>query len=179
VAEIGVTDSKQIAKLGLHAMHGVVNDYVTVESHVSLKDIAAVTPPEHLPEDVLATFKEGAKCLSVDCFNAAGTMFRLCIDKVTRSILPEGEIEGLNAKVRRDLGLRLPWLFDHKFLPDGLRDLSHCIKEDGNDGAHQGTLQRVDAEDLLDFTVAVLERVYTEPRKIQLAKERREVRRAQ
>jgi hypothetical protein len=107
-------------------------------------------------------------------------MFRLCIDLATRRLLP-GEDEGaagLNAKTRRDLGLRLPWLFDSGRLPDALRDLSLCVKEDGNDGAHQGTLTTQDATDLLDFTVVLLERMFTEPEKLRLAKERRDARRA-
>jgi hypothetical protein len=103
-------------------------------------------------------------------------MFRLAVDLLTRPMLPEGD-NGPNAKVRRDLGLRLPWLFDNKLLPDDLRDLSHCIKEDGNDGAHQGTLTKADAEDLLDFTRELLERTVTEPMRIKLAKERRDKRR--
>ena len=76
----------------------------------------------------------------------------------TRSILPNDDAEDLNAKVRRDLGLRLPWLFDKGLLPVSLKALSSCIKEDGNDGAHAGTLKQPDAEDLLDFTTALLER---------------------
>ncbi len=62
-------------------------------------------------------------------------------------------------------------------LPEVLKDLSSAIKEDGNDGAHQGTLKKVDAEDVMDFTVALLERLYTEPERLRLAKERRENRR--
>lgn len=105
-------------------------------------------------------------------------MFRLCVDMATRGMLPaEGAEGGPNAKQRRDLGLRLPWLFDNGKLPEGLRDLSHCIKEDGNDGAHAGTLTKEDAEDLLDFTSRLLERVYTEPGKLKAAKERRDQRR--
>jgi hypothetical protein len=92
-------------------------------------------------------------------------------------MLPNGEVDGLNAKTRRDLGLRLRWLFDNRHLPDGLRDLSTCIREDGNDGAHAGTLTKEDADDLLDFTTALLERIYTEPAKLKLADERRKARR--
>ena len=61
---------------------------------------------------------------------------------------------------RRDLGLRLPWLFGKGLLPEALKELSTCIKEDGNDGAHAGTLQKTDAEDLLDFTTALLQRFH-------------------
>lgn len=74
--------------------------------------------------------------------------------------------------------MRLPWLFDNRILPSELRDLAGCIKEDGNDGAHAGTLTKADADDLLDFTIALLERVVTEPKRLELAKERRDARRA-
>jgi len=143
-----------------------------------LKDKAAVPPPEHVPEEVAAIFSEGATCLAVRCFNAAGTMFRLCVDLATSPLLPpEDGGNGPSAKVRRDLGLRLPWLLDHGHLPEALRELSTCIKDDGNDSAHRGTLKKEDAENLLDFTTSLLERLYTEPRRLALAKERREKRR--
>lgn len=165
-------------KNGLVGRDGTINRIVRNLGYVSAKDKAAITPPEHLPPKILDAFNEGAKCMAVDCFNAAGTMFRLCVDMTTKDKLPDGDAAGLNYKTRRDLGLRLPWLFDNRYLPEDLRDLSHCIKEDGNDGAHQGTLSEADALDLLDFTEALLKRVYTEPERLRLAKERRDQRRA-
>lgn len=171
-------DTDLISRTGLANLPGAVNHYMEIEGYICIEDMASVTPPEHLPDDVLAAFKEGATCLAVNCYNAAGTMFRLCVDLATRPILPEKETPGLNSKTRRDLGLRLPWLFDNGFLPEGLRELSLCIKEDGNDAAHAGTLKKENAEDLLDFTIALLERIYTEPKRIQLAQERRMARRA-
>jgi hypothetical protein len=105
-------------------------------------------------------------------------MFRLCIDLATRAMLPNGEVPGLNAKTRRNLGLRLPWLFDTGRLPDALKELSSCIKEDGNDGAHEGNLTENDAWDLLDFTSILLERIYSEPERLRKATARRGARRA-
>ena len=164
-------------KVGLLKVEGSLNNYVAVQGHVSLKDQASVAPPDHVPKDIEAVFKEGAICLAVGCNNAAGTMFRLCVDLATRPMLPREETEGLNAKTRRDLGLRLPWLFENARLPGALKELSSSIKEDGNDGAHAGTLKESDAQDLLDFTAALLERIYTEPERLRLAKERRDARR--
>lgn len=163
---------------GLLKQPGAINRYVHVTGYVSASDKAAIPAPDYLPANILAAFNEGAKCLAVRCYNAAGTMFRLCVDMTTKDKLPEGDAPGLNAKTRRDLGLRLPWLFDNRYLPEDLRDLSHCIKEDGNDGAHQGTLTEADALDLLDFTTALLERIYTQPEKVKLAAERRAQRRS-
>jgi len=69
------------------------------------------------------------------------------------------------------------WIFDNGILPESLRDLSSCVREDGNDGAHAGTLSKDDAEDLCDFTYVLLERLYTEPERVRLAEERRSLRR--
>jgi len=177
LSEIGDADYQHVHKVGILKLEGAVNRYLNVEGYVSLKDRATVAPPDHVPEAIAEVFKEGAVCLAVGCYNAAGTMFRLCVDLATRSMLPTDETEGLNAKVRRDLGLRLPWLFAKSLLPTALKELSSCIKEDGNDGAHAGTLKQPDAEDLLDFTTALLERLYTEPERLRLAQARRDARR--
>ena len=171
-------DKNIVQDNGLVGLKDSVNNYMRIEGHISLKDSAKNQPPDHLPKNIEAAFREGSTCMSTDCVNAASTMFRLCIDLATRSMLPEDEAEGLNSRVRRNLGLRLPWLFDNGILPEALRDLSTCIKDDGNDGAHEGTLSEEDAEDLLDFTSALLERIYTEPERLRLAKERREKRRS-
>ncbi|MEY2497647.1 MAG: hypothetical protein QOD12_1203 [Verrucomicrobiota bacterium] len=152
------------------------NDFADVAGFISIKDSLSIAPPEHLPEDIAGAFTEGATCLGVACYNAAAAMFRRCIDLATGPLLP-AEDESLNRKTRRDLGLRLPWMFDKGLLPAGLRELASCVKEDGNDGAHAGNLGKPDAEDLLDFAYAFLERLYTEPKRLELAQERREKRR--
>ena len=177
LSERANSDYQHIHKVGILKIDGALNNYLDVETYVSLRDQATIAPPEYIPKEIEAVFKEGATCLAVGCYNAAGTMFRLCVDLATRSMLSKEDAGGLNAKVRRDLGLRLPWLFANKLLPEAFKELSSCIKEDGNDGAHAGTLKRLDAEDLLDFTAALLERIYTEPERLRLAQERRESRR--
>ncbi len=154
-----------------------LNNFLEIDRFISLKDAEGEKPPEHLPPDIEAVFKEAATCVVVQCWNAAGAMFRACIDLATRPMLPEGEVEGLSNKTRRDLGLRLPWLFEHGYLAKGLQPLSACIHQDGNDAAHAVNLKREDAEDLLDFTKALLERIYTEPERIKIAEARREARR--
>ena len=170
-------DYKYVHKTGLTKIEGAINRYVNIDGFLSLKDVSRIDPPEFIPEELEGIFREGATCLAVECFNAAGTMFRLCLDVATRSMLPDEETAGLNSKTRRDLGLRLPWLIDNGLLPEGLRDLSTCVKDDGNDGAHAGNLTKEDAEDLLDFTKIFLERIYTEPERVKKAKERRNERR--
>jgi Domain of unknown function (DUF4145) len=119
---------------GLVDYAGSINAWVDIERFVNLRDRAKYEAPEHVPDDNRNAFNEAATCLAVECWNAAGTMFRLCVHLSTRPMLPKEDAQGLNAKTRRDLGLRLPWLFDNRLLPEGLRALSACIREDGNDG---------------------------------------------
>src|SRR3989338_1057039 len=89
-------DYKHVHKVGILDLEGAVNRYVDVERYVSLKDQATVRPHDHIPEAIAEVFKEGAKCLAVGCYNAAGTMFRLCVDLATRSMFPKEDTEGLN-----------------------------------------------------------------------------------
>jgi hypothetical protein len=160
-------------------MPGALNSYVRVERYISLADQAKEAPPEHVPERIAAAFDEGARCLAIGCFNAAGTMFRLCLDFATADLLPlPGHPAGPNSKEHRDLGLRLPWLLAHGKLPAELKDLASCVKDDGNDGAHKGTLGKADTLDLLDFTKVLLERLYTLPERAKLAAARRDGRRS-
>lgn len=161
---------------GLPNIESAVNDLVDVERYIGIQDNNTELPPEYLPEDINNIFKEGAACMAIGCYNAAATMFRLCLDLATKSVLPE-EAEGLNGRVKRNLGLRLPWLFDNQILPESLRDLSSCIKDDGNDGAHEGILSKEDAADIMDFTFILLERLYTEPKRLEIAALRRAERR--
>lgn len=107
-------------------------------------------------------------------------MFRLCLDVATKSLLPTAAAEdgGPNREQRTKLAARLNYLFDVGILAKGLEDLAECIREDGNDGAHDGTIQHADSEDILDFTIALLERVYTEPANLELARARRIERRS-
>ncbi len=149
-----------------------LNQELVVLTFVSQKNNVTVIPPEHLPKNIEDAFTEGVTCMSVNCYNAAGTMFRLCLDFATKQVLPDVS-EGLNSHGRRSLGLRLNWLIEQNILPESLSELADCIKEDGNDGAHEGTLFKDDADDILDFTMLLLERIYTEPKRLELAKERR------
>jgi len=172
----GSTHDNMAAK-GLEHVIGSVLEFTELRGYVSIADNATFDPPDHLPSHIDAAFREAATSASVGCYNAAGAMYRLCVDHATKALLPANNPEGLNASIRRSLGHRLSWLFETTRLPSGLRELSDAIKEDGNDGAHAGSLSRHDAEDLKDFTVALLERLYTEPERLRLAQERRRTRR--
>jgi hypothetical protein len=157
-----------------------LNPFFDVEGFISLRDQMTTPPPKHLPPAIEAAFKEGAACMAIECFNAGATMFRLCLDLASRPLLPEpsnAAVPQPTSSQRRNLGPRLTWLFDNGKLPADLRGLASAVKDEGNDGAHAGSLTKADAEDLLDFTVAFLERQFTEPKKLQLVEQRRSQRR--
>ena len=161
-------------------VQGALNSLFAVDRYVALQDNVKITPPEHLPKEIEDAFREGAACFSIGCFNAAATMFRLCLDHASRPLLPDPNNKGVPQPKRRQrhqLGARLEWLFDNGRIPAELRELAACVREDGNDGAHVGSLSKEDAADVLDFTVAFLERFITEPKKLELAERRRKERR--
>lgn len=135
-------------------------------------------PPEHLPMEIETIFKEAAKCFSIGCYNAAGAMFRLCLDSVTKKIIEQNEALNPTSNDKKTIHNRLVWIFKNNILPSSLEDLSRCIKDNGNDAAHDGNLTKEDAEDLLDFSYILLERVYTEPYRIAAAIQKRSERRS-
>lgn len=177
-----ISTNDAFSKIGsFEKFSGSLNDFFNIDRFISLRDNTIELPPEHIPTEIYNSFSEGATCMSLSCNNAAAAMFRLCVDLATRPLLPDHADESQpqpNSKQRRDLGLRLQWLFDNGKLPQSMQELAKCIREDANDGAHVGSLTRVDAEDLLDFTRSILERLFTEPKRLALAEERRISRRS-
>ena len=155
-----------------------LNPFFKAKRFISIVDKDRAAAPDHTPKPVAAAFDEATACLSVQAWNGAAAMFRLSIDLATKPLLPEEPTVGLNRRTRRDLAPRLTWLIANGIIPRELADLSDSIREDGNDGAHDGNLTKADAEDLLDFAVALYERLFTEPERLKLAKARRETRRA-
>lgn len=143
--------------------------------------------PDHVPLEIQRIFMEGATCSAVGCWDAAGTMFRKVLDNVTRPLVPLGaeslpkeDPGAISRQQYRNLGLRLPWLFDRGLLPAALRELSTCVQQDGNDAAHAlAGITEDEATDLADFTTLILEALYTVPGRIEENKRRREERRQQ
>lgn len=160
--------------------NGKVSSYYQFDGFVTPAFNATMNIPEHLPDNVAKCFSEGAAAFAIGAHNAAAAMFRLSLDLATKNLLPETETDqgGPNRAQRTKLYDRLEYLFSKSIISPELRDLADCIREDGNDGAHDGTLSPADAEDLVDFAEQLLERVYTEPARLRIAKARREARRA-
>ncbi len=157
---------------------GLLNNYFEIVELLRMPDDKPCPPPKSIPKNIEKIFNEGAICLTKECWNAAGTMFRQCVDLATKEMLPEQGEKGLTKDKQGNLGPRITWLFDNKKLNERLKDLANCIKDDGNDGAHDGTLEEDDAEGLLNFTVMLLKDIYTTPAEIKEKKKKKENRKA-
>ena len=90
------SDYEHVHSKGLLNVLQTLNNFVDIEGYISLKDTEVQKPPEYLPKEIESAFIEGATCLSVECFNASGAMFRLCVDLATKSLLPEEDVNELN-----------------------------------------------------------------------------------
>lgn len=178
ISQSNYEDNGYLAKHSPVEISGSLNPHFSIEGIINAKDRAAAAPPEHVPEPIAKVFSEGAACMVVQCWNAAGAMFRLCVDLATEPLTPKDEQPGLTAHIRKNLGPRMEWLIKNGLLPKELTSLSDCIREDGNDAAHRAALKKEDAMDLQDFTEALLERMFTEPERLRLAEKRRADRRS-
>ena len=145
---------------------------------VDVGELNAKPCPELLPDDVERAFREGSKCLAISCPNAASAMFRLALDLATKAMLTaDGEAGGPTNYQRKNLSARLEWLFVQNRLPSDLKDLSNAVRDHGNDGAHDGNVEQIEADDIYDFAFALFERLFTQPARIKIAEQRREERR--
>jgi len=154
-----------------------LNNILRIIDYINTRNLTAKSPPDFIPDKIQKIFLEGSQSFSGNCPNASAAMFRLCVDLATKDLLPD-EGNGLNQNVKKRLYDRLNWLMENNILSKDLHELSDCIREDGNDGVHDGTVTQIEAEDLLDFTYILLERIYTEPERTRLAKKRKDERRA-
>ena len=154
----------------------VVNDHLVNVSVV--RPVASSQPaPEHTPANLKKIFDEGAECYAIGCWNAAGSMFRKIVDEISKSLLPPSTEAVPDKHTRYNLKPRLKWLFDNGKLAKEVEGLADCIREDANDAVHNAPIGEPEATDLLDFTVQLLERLYTTPGRLKAAEGRRLARR--
>lgn len=161
-----------------------INDHFQINRLLIPPNKMQIACPQFVPSDIENIFDEATKCLTINCFVASGSMFRLCLDLVTKNLLEtwldENKIseQPPNKDQRNKLANRIDFLIDHDKIPKRLKELAHCIRHDGNDCAHDGNTGEDEALDCLDFTEALLTEIYTLPAQINEASRRRLERRA-
>lgn len=134
--------------------------------------------PEHVPDNLKSIFDEAALCYSHNCYIACASMFRLCLDVTTKDLLNEWietnqkSTDQPNAKQKDKLFNRIDFLIEQRVIPTDLKEYVHHIRLDGNDAAHDGSTEKNEAEDLLDFSELFLERIYTRKKQLEIAQAR-------
>ena len=153
------------------SLNNILNDTELVIIFPSTFDI-----PEHIPPEIKKPFCEALRCQAIQADNAAGCMFRTTIDLVTKKMLEDLQGKNPPKNAKDNLAQRIKWLFGEKQLTHSLKELSTSIRLDGNDAAHEANLEKDDVEAMNDFTTLLLEEIYTNPKKIELAANRRKER---
>lgn len=162
-----------------HMANGSLDDFVESLGPIGPADFVTAELPEHLSPAVHRAYAEAVTSKVAGCPNAAAAMFRLTMDLATKerlSAVPSTEAQP-SSEVRGNLSKRLTWLFDNGHLPQQIKELAKVVRENANDGAHDGDLSMEDANDLHDFSEALLYEIYTVPGRISAINKRRASRR--
>lgn len=155
-----------------------VNDFLHVVGVIRPQG-AVEQAPAHVPHELKLIFGEGAECLSIGAWNASGAMFRKIIDQISKDRMnsaPGGP--PADKRTRFNLKPRLAWLFANNLLPKNVEPLADAVREDANDGVHNAPLGKADALDIQEFTVELLEALFTLPGRLKEAEARRAERRS-
>ena len=152
---------------------------VEIVRFLSIADIGTIPIPDHTPNGgIKISFREAIRSYAAGNWNAAGCMFRSCIDLTTKQIIQKKIPNEYDRLKKLDLKRRLKELFNTNYLDVNLEGLARCIREDGNDAVHEVTLLKEDAEDLQDFAERLIISVFTIPENIRRAEQRRDKRRS-
>lgn len=162
-----------------HTLNGNLDPYVSIIGGLDSSDFAPLGVPEHMPPIVHNAYLEAVTNIRIGCPNAAAAMFRLAMDLATKEKVEAipAEDPQPNSEEKRVLAKRVEWLFEQKLLPSVLKPLAKALRENANDGAHDGTLTMHDANDLYDFSEALMYEIYTVPGQIVAINQRRAARR--
>ena len=153
------------------SLNNVLNDTELVKIFPGISAI-----PKDIPLEISIPFCEALICQAIQAHNAAGCMFRTTVDLVTKKMLEDLQGKNPPKNAKDNLAQRIKLLYDEGLLTHSLKELSTSIRLDGNDAAHEANLEKDDVEAMNDFTTLLLEEIYTNPKKIELAAKRRKER---
>jgi hypothetical protein len=126
--------------------------------------------PAHTPNPAASFYEQGASAMANGLYDAAGAMFRKCLESVTRSdkLLEEFVPENQRAEFRKKwLKARIKVLKELHAIPPALASLVDVIKDEGDEAVHEDELyDKESAEALQRFTATFLEQTFTIPEQI-------------
>lgn len=125
---------------------------------------------ERVPVGIANDFIEASKCFNISAFKASATMARRTIQKICLN---------LGADKKKKLYEQINDLKNLGRLHSDLAEIATEIRFLGNDGAHPDIdglddLNEAEVQDILDFTLELLDDLYVRPSKVQTMKKRRE-----
>jgi len=139
--------------------------------------LSAVEPtPPDTPEPAATFYHQAVAALAYGLYDAAGSMFRKCLESVTRSDslvahIPPDQHEQFR---KSRLKARITKLKEVHAIPPALADLVDVIKEEGNGAVHDDVLyDKESAISLRNFTRTFLEQTFTIPKQISRVKGKR------
>ena len=119
-----------------------------------------------LPKYIDHAFKEAQKCFKCHAFTASVIMCR----KTLEGICKEYKIE------KGNLQKKLENMKKNKIIDDNLWEWADTLRLAGNDAAHDLDIifDKVDAQDSIDFTYALIDYIFTYRKAFELFKQRRQ-----
>ena len=129
--------------------------YPSTEFHIN---------PE-IPSVLKLSLEECIRCLKSKSYTATVIMYRRVIEGFC-------EIQGIKSN---NLSKAIIMLKDQKIINDQIFDWANELRLSGNDAAHNidQIFKYLDAKDILDFTIAILDYTYSLKEKFEKFKERR------
>lgn len=114
------------------------------------------TVPFSIPDDLVGDYQEAERNFTLTNFKSAGLMFRTILDRVTQK-------EATDKTIGKLIN-RIDHLAEQGIITNKLKELAHCIREDGNIANHedQGFVQE-QARQMKEFTRLFMTYVYTLP----------------
>lgn len=125
--------------------------------------------PADTPEPAASFYKQAATAMAHGLYDAAGAMFRKCLESVTRmeallNVIPEADRNDFR---KMWLKARITKLKQIHAIPPALGDLVDVIKDEGDGAVHDDVIYDKDsAEALQGFTETFLEQTFTIPAQI-------------
>jgi hypothetical protein len=139
------------------------------------KSTALPTPPD-TPNPAARFYEQGSSAMAHGLYDAAGSMFRKCLESVTRSdqmlerFVPESD---RNEFRKLWLRPRIKRLKELHAIPPALGDLVDVNKDEGDIAVHEDILyDKESAEALQRFTETFLEQTFTIPAQIARVRKR-------
>ena len=123
--------------------------------------------PEHVPDDLAGHYVEALYNLQSKRFTSAGMMFRKVLEMATKRLAPATE----KGTQKQSLKQRIGKLEEAGKITHELRELADCIRDDGNEAAHEEDFDDETASRLQVFTYLFLTYTFTLPESVRIAQE--------